>query len=184
MLKNFGRMGGHNRMVRPKPKSDIEKALWVIESYYYLGQGLVIGLIVTLGILLYFSYVGYFGIAILYVTALGIVFACIHSYLRYRTLLEDPSIYSDNFENELERTWFKHPFKSLVEAVIKDLKILIYEWYLILFMVIMFVVSGKKAPIEYFIQSFFLGLGIYGIFLFVSWRYWIRPKINKKYGTY
>lgn len=157
-------------------KEDLTKALFYIENVYN-PQGLIIGIFLAFTIHVYFLYSGYMGASILYVWIMGILFGYVHSYLRYRTFIIDPRVYTG--ELDAERTWFRHR----IEALKSSLRFWIYEWYFFLFIVIMFIVAGFTAPINYSILSFFLGLAIYGIFLFLSWRYWIRPKINEKYGV-
>lgn len=157
-------------------KEDITKALWLIENVYN-GQGLVVGFFLAFSIHAYFLYVGYVGASILYVWLLGILFGYTHSYLRYRTFLNNPKIYAE--ELDAQRMLYKFPIVVWKKKE-KTLRFLLYEWYVFIYIAVVFIVSGITAPDEYFILVFFLGLGIWGIFLFIFWRYRIRPKINKK----
>lgn len=155
---------------------DLTKALFYIENVYN-PQGLMVGLFVAFSIHMYFLYMRHISVSMLYVWLIGILLGYMHSYLRYRTFIKNPKIYAD--ELDAGRTWFRHP----IEACKKTLRFLIYEWYFFLFIAIMFTVAGFSTPINYFFLSFFLGLSIWGIFLFIFWKYWIRPKINEKYGV-
>jgi hypothetical protein len=155
---------------------EVRKGLWLIENFLHV-QGVVIGFLLVIGIHIYYLYVGYIEFSMIYIWIFGILFGYIHSYLTSQKFLKDPTIYSG--ELEVQRgLLFRHPIKALQ----KSLRFWVSEWFLFLFICLMFIIAGVTTPVDYFMISFFLGLGIWGIFFFVFWKWRFRAKIKQTYG--